>query len=126
MRSQTRATLRDDSPLTIIDLEGEVTTFSQQPIEVAYEQACENGARDILLNFRNVAYLNSAGIAVVIELLTKARQRDQSIFVTGLSDHYVKVFKYTGLEPYVRMCDTEEQAKSAAAREVVPGRDHPS
>ena len=125
MRSQTRATLREEPPLTIIDLEGEVTTFSQQPIEVAYEQASKNGAHDILLNFRNVAYLNSAGIAVVIELLTRARQRDQSILVTGLTDHYVKVFRYTGLEAYVRICDTEEQARSAVAHEVVSGRDHP-
>src|SRR5437868_361 len=104
MRSQTRATVREESPLTIIDLEGEVTTFSQGPIELAYEQACEHGAHDILLNFRNVAYVNSAGIAVIIELLTRARQRDQSILVTGLTDHYVKVFKYTGLESYVRIC----------------------
>lgn len=125
MRSQTRATLREAPPLTIIDLEGEVTTFSQQPIEVAYEQASQNGAHAILLNFSNVAYLNSAGIAVVIELLTKARQRDQSILVTGLTDHYVKVFRYTGLEPYVRICATEEQARSAVAHEVVSGRDHP-
>ena len=114
MANQTQATLRDVPPLTVIDLAGEVTTFAEEVVNGAYKQASERGARHILLNFKDVDYINSAGISVVIGLLTEARKSDQSLMITGLNPHYTKIFQMMGLAQYAPLYDSEDEARQAA------------
>jgi len=110
MANQTQATLRDVPPLTVIDLAGEVTTFAEDAVNRAYKQASERGARHILLNFKDVDYINSAGISVIIGLLTEARKTEQVLMITGLNAHYTKIFQMMGLAQYAPLYETEEAA----------------
>lgn len=114
MANAVQVSLREAPPVTIIDLTGEVTTFADEPMNRAYRAASEAGAKHILLNFSGVDYLNSAGIAVIIGLLTEARKADQRILVTGLTPHYKKVFQMMGLAQYAPLFDSEEAAREAA------------
>jgi anti-anti-sigma factor len=115
MANTVQAVLREDPPVTAIDLTGEVTSFAEEPLNSAYRQASESGARNILLNFAAVDYLNSAGIAVLIGILNEARKADQRILVTGLTPHYAKVFHMMGLARYAPVYETEAAAREAAA-----------
>lgn len=114
MANQTKATLRDLPPLTVIDLAGEVTTFAEDAVNGAYKQASEQGAKHILLNFKDVEYINSAGISVIIGLLTEARKSDQALMITGLTAHYTKIFQMMGLAQYAPLYETEEAARQSA------------
>lgn len=113
MASGVQATLRAAPPLTVIDLKGEVTTFADDAINGAYRKASEQGAENILINFSGVDYLNSAGISVIIGILTEARKIDQRILVTGLTPHYRKVFTMMGLSQYAPLFDTEDAARKS-------------
>ena len=42
------------------------------------------GRRHIILNFANVEYINSAGIATIIAILAEARQRAQQLLIVGV------------------------------------------
>ena len=114
MPNQTSATLRELPPLTVIDLGGEVTTFAEEVVNGAYKQASEQGAKHILLNFKDVEYINSAGISVIIGLLTEARKGDQTLMITGLTPHYTKIFQMMGLAQYAPLFETEDEAAQAA------------
>ncbi|HEU5314557.1 MAG TPA: STAS domain-containing protein [Chloroflexota bacterium] len=114
MPNQTSATLRELPPLTVIDLGGEVTTFAEDAVNGAYKQASDQGAKHILLNFKDVEYINSAGISVIIGLLTEARKSDQTLMITGLTPHYTKIFQMMGLSQYAPLFDTEDAARQAA------------
>ena len=81
MANELQATLRPLSPLTVIDLKGEVTTFADEAITTAYQQASEQGAENILFNFSAVDYMNSAGISIIIGVLTEARKADQRLLL---------------------------------------------
>ena len=113
MPNQTSATLRELPPLTVIDLGGEVTTFAEDAVNGAYKRASEQGARHILLNFKDVEYINSAGISVIIGLLTEARKSDQTLMITGLTPHYTKIFQMMGLAQYAPLYESEEAARQA-------------
>jgi anti-anti-sigma factor len=114
MPNQISATLRELPPLTVIDLGGEVTTFAEDAVNGAYKQATDQGAKHILLNFKDVEYINSAGISVIIGLLTEARKGDQTLSITGLTPHYTKIFQMMGLSQYAPLYDTEDAAQQAA------------
>lgn len=116
MASEPRATLRVVSRAAIIDLAGEVTTFAEDVIKTAYQQASAEGAKNIVLNFGDVDYINSAGIAIVILLLTKTREADQQLLVVGLTEHYTRVFHIMGLAQHVPLFGSEAEALEWLAR----------
>ncbi|MBI2941600.1 MAG: STAS domain-containing protein [Chloroflexi bacterium] len=113
MANEARATLRETPLLTVIDLRGEVTTFADDAINSAYRQVSERGAKNILLNFSGVDHLNSAGIAIIIGVLTETRKADQCLLITGLTPHYRKVFHIMGLARYVPIFDSEDAARQS-------------
>ena len=113
MANEVRAILREAAPLIIVDLSGELTTFAEAAITDAYHAATARGARYILLNFAGVDYLNSAGISIIIGLLTEARQAEQRLLVTGLTPHYQKIFQMMGLANYAPIFESEEAARHA-------------
>ena len=99
----------------MIDLRGEVTTFAEEVVTAAYRPASEQGARHLLLNFKDVDYINSAGIAAIIGILTEARRAEQTLLITGLTPHYAKIFQMMGLAQYAPLFDTEEAARASVA-----------
>ena len=115
MANELQATLRPLPPLTVIDLKGEVTTFADEAITGAYRQASEQGAENILFNFSSVDYMNSAGISIIIGVLTEARKADQRLLLTGLTPHYHKIFQMMGLTQYAPVFDSEDAARQAVA-----------
>lgn len=110
-----QASLRPLPPLVVIDLHGEMTTFAEDLVNAAYQDAAAQQAQGILLNFAGVDYLNSAGIAIIIGLLTQARKTDRRLMVTGLTPHYQKIFQMMGLARYISMFESEELARQSVA-----------
>ena len=113
MVSELEIGLRDAPPLVIIDLRGEMTTFVQESLMRTYQQALARGATNVLLNFREVGYLNSAGIAAIIGLIGEARKTNHRILLTGLTPHYQVVFDMMGLTAFAPFFESEEAARAA-------------
>src|SRR5436190_1367397 len=107
MANGVEATLREAPPLTVIDLRGEITAFGDAAVNRAYQTASAQGAKNILLNLAQVDYLNSAGISIIIGVLTEARRADQRLLITGLTPHYEKIFSLMGLSQYVPIFESE-------------------
>ena len=114
--NEVQVTVRDLPPLQVIDLAGAVTGFADAAITGAYRSAADRGARDFLLNFSGVDYVNSAGIAVIIGILIEARKADQRVLVAGLTPHYQKIFNMMGLSDYAPVFESIEAASEWAAR----------
>lgn len=108
------ATLREVGPLTVIDLDGDLTLFADTAVNYAYQQAADRGARSILLNFGNVHHINSAGISTLIGILIAARSANRRLLVTGLTPHYQTIFAMMGLSRYAPVYESEDEARLAA------------
>ena len=121
MAQELKATARQIGSITVLDLQGDVTMFAEAELTRAYHLAVDSGARDIVLDFAGTEYINSAGIAIIISLLTEARASGVSLVISGLSSHYQKIFRMVGLTQYADVFDTEEAAvtelKNRAAAE---------
>lgn len=94
----------------ILDVSGEITSFSEDVIEQVYETLSSEGLKIIVINFSNVSYINSAGMAVIISILTKCREREQSLRGFGLTEHFQKIFDMVGITKYMAHFGTEEGA----------------
>lgn len=94
----------------IIDLQGEINSNAEQALQVAYTQATAEDAKEIVLNFSAVDYMNSTGIALVVSILAQARKSNRSVLAYGLSDHYIEIFHITRLSDFINIFPDERSA----------------
>ena len=101
---------RQRNGVAIIDLVGDVTTFAEDKLNSAYQQVTSEGAHQVLLNFRQNDYINSAGIAILIGIVTEVNRNNQKLAVSGLSQHFQKIFRMVGLAQYAEIYQNEDEA----------------
>ena len=68
-----------------------------------FQQAQETKPIRIVLDFSQVDYINSTGIALVVGLLAKARAAHILLSAVGLSDHYREIFTITRLSDFIEI-----------------------
>ncbi len=113
MEDELRAAVRGSAPTLIVDLHGAVTVLGSEVLETALADARSLAARTVILNFQDVDYVNSAGVAVLIRLLGRLRDADQKLAFVELRPHYRKVFHMMGLFQFAPVFDSEREAIEA-------------
>lgn len=105
------AHVRQHQPrVTVIDLRGEINSFAERTLSAAYSEAEAQAPRSILLNFSQVDYINSTGIALIVTLLAKARKAHIRLLTCGLSEHYIEIFNITRLADFMSVYPDEASA----------------
>jgi anti-sigma B factor antagonist len=106
------ASIRDGAGSTIIDLHGEVNATAMEGLDTAYGEVTAPG--NVILNFSDVSYINSSGIAVIVSMLARARTDGRTVTAYGLSDHYEQIFRITRIAEYIAMFPDEPSALAGA------------
>jgi anti-anti-sigma factor len=104
------AALRTANGATIIDLSGEINAAADAPIQAIYAEAMQWQPKRLLLNFGDVDYINSTGIALIVGVLAQARKAQIPLVTFGLSPHYQEIFRITRLADFIGMVDDEASA----------------
>lgn len=107
-----RLVAEGESP--VIALRGDVDREAERELFAAWEAARKLPEGRVLLDFREVSYINSTGIAVVVGLLARARADRRPLGVFGLTDHYRHVFEITRLIDFMDIYPDAEAARGAA------------
>jgi anti-anti-sigma factor len=97
---------------TVLALHGDINRAAQEGLQSAYQGAKEGGGR-LLLDFGDVDYINSTGIALIVALLADCRMTQRPVAAYGLSDHYREIFSITRLSDF--MAIYEDAAAALAA-----------
>ena len=107
---QLEARVRPQPGAAIIDLYGDIDTFAEAALNDAFAEASQGHPSAIVLNFRDVEYINSTGIALIVGLLARARQSGRRMVVFGLNDHYAEIFRITRLAEFMSVFPDEASA----------------
>ncbi|HEV2579304.1 MAG TPA: STAS domain-containing protein, partial [Ktedonobacteraceae bacterium] len=102
--------VRHQPRVAIIDLHGEINAFAEDVLNTAYTDAESRELDVILLNFSDVDYINSTGIALIVSLLARARKTKRRLLACGLSQHYVEIFQITRLVDFMSVFPDETSA----------------
>ena len=97
----------------VIDLQGEVTGFSENALMDAYTQASNGDTQAIILNFDRLGYLNSSGIGLLVTLLIRVQRQKQKLMACGLTEHYQEIFTLTRLNEVIGIYGSEAEALAA-------------
>jgi anti-sigma B factor antagonist len=102
--------VRQQPSAAIVDLHGEINAFAEEQLNTAYAEAEARDPEVILLNFSDVDYINSTGIALIVGLLARARKAHRRLLACGLSEHYTEIFQITRLADFMTVYPTEASA----------------
>ncbi len=115
-QAQVRLNVRRRGPsVGIIDVQGDLTAFAEDSLMDAYNEVTADGARNIILNFAGLEYMNSSGIGLLVTLLIRINRQKQKLLTYGLSEHYVHIFELTRLNEAIGIYDSESEALAATA-----------
>lgn len=104
------ATVRHQPSVSVVDLHGEITIQAESILNDAYAEAEARGLDIILLNFSDVNYINSTGIALIVSLIARARKHHRRLLACGMSDHYREIFQVTRLADFLNVFPDETSA----------------
>lgn len=102
-------------PVTVLRFAGDITSLSEAAILGTYNGLSPAIAKRILLDFSKVEYINSSGIALIIQLMYAASKKGQALQTFGLTPHFQKVFTMVGITKYTQLHSDEAAACAAFA-----------
>jgi anti-anti-sigma factor len=104
------AQVRQKSGLAVVELRGEIDSLGEAALNAAYQEAIRTDPRTVLLNFAEVDYINSTGIALIVGVLAEARKSGRRLLTCGLSPHYREIFEITRLSHFMSVFPDEGAA----------------
>ncbi len=110
MSSDTTVKTELQGSLGIISLSGDVSETAEEVIRSSYDYLTKAGATKILFRFASGCYINSAGIAILILVVSEAKKGKQKVGAVGLSPHFQKIFDMIGLTDYLTVFQAEDEA----------------
>lgn len=115
MATLLQVTIRRQPNIAVMDMKGDIDGAGEDVIQNAYREAVSQNPGAVLLNFTDVGYINSKGIALIVMLLAQARKSGTRLLTTGLSPHYIEIFNITRLSDFMKFYPDEASALSSSA-----------
>jgi len=100
-------------PVTVLRYEGDIASTSKDAVLGTYQGLAKATNKIVLLDFTKVDYINSSGIALVIQMLIEASNSGQKVYAFGLSPHFTKVFTMVGITKYAGLFPSQTEALAA-------------
>src|ERR1700730_13839413 len=101
-----QAAVRRDGGVAVLDLGGQISAAAEGRLEKAYAEVAREPK--VLLDFADVDYINSTGIALIVGILAEARKNGQELQASGLAEHYREIFRITRLSDFMTILDDQE------------------
>jgi len=111
------ADVREEVPDGVrIHLRGDVDGAADAALTAAGADVLARDPRRVVLDFHDVDYINSTGIALIVGVLAEARRQKTKVVACGLSGHYREIFQVTRLSDFMPIFADEHEALAGAAR----------
>ena len=105
--------VRESPAVWIVDLEGAVTLSTSPDLRKALLDLLGKTPK-LALNLQAIRYMDSSGIATLIEVLRDSQRLKKELVLFGLSPAVQNVFRLTHVNRIFRIFDTEAEAVTAA------------
>ncbi|MCB1194557.1 STAS domain-containing protein [bacterium] len=103
-------TTRENVEISIVALNGELDNESAELLRENVEQLINEGKVNIILNFENLSYSNSAGLRELIALYKLANSKGGDLKLCCLQAQIEDLFSFTNLKKIFSIYQDENEA----------------
>jgi len=104
--------VRERSGSTVVDVTGDIDMGTSPSLRKTLLESLKKTPR-LVVNLREVRYVDSSGIASLVEVLKEARKTDKRLVLVGLNEAVREALQLTRLTKIFEIRDTEEAALQA-------------
>lgn len=104
------ARTRQSGKVTIVDVRGRFTLMEGQALHDLLADLFRDGQRQVLLNFSDVAYLDSSGIGQLVRALYTAQRQEAELKIIEFNPRVREVLKLTNLHEMLGEYPSEDAA----------------
>ena len=113
MKYQHKISSDSINDLPIIVIEGDLTSDADTEVKKIYSELKKKfNKQKILINFEKTKYINSSGIATLINIIQEINERKGTIAFVGMSEHLRKIMDIVGISDFVQTFQTNDEAAS--------------
>lgn len=101
---------RDDA--AIVQVVGDVDLNRSPALQEALLELLEKNPSTVVIDLAGVGYMDSSGVASLVKLLSRVRQKGVSLKLAALTDRVRNIFEITRLDSVFEIHGTREEALS--------------
>lgn len=104
---------RERDNVVILDISGEVDLYYASAIVKMINKFCEDKTQNIIINLKDVTYIDSSGIGALISSLLRFKEHKKEMKIINVFAAVKKVFELTNLTSIFDIYENEEEAIKA-------------
>ncbi|MFC1807011.1 STAS domain-containing protein [Candidatus Omnitrophota bacterium] len=101
-----------DNDIITYNINGDIDINSSPDIRKTLEKSISQKAQKIVINLSGVSYIDSSGLATLVEMLKKTKGYGGRLRLSSLAAKVKSLFEITKLEKLFEIYDTKEEALS--------------
>jgi anti-sigma B factor antagonist len=102
--------VKEQNEVSIIYLKGYLDAHTAPALENTFSGLIEKGRYRIVVNFKDLAYISSAGLGVFMAFIEKIRENEGDIKLAAMSDKVFNIFDLLGFPLLYEIFKSEEEA----------------
>ncbi len=106
---EVKATQQDG--VTVIQVTGEININTSPDLRKLFEK---QGSKKIVVDLEKVTYIDSSGLATLVEILKKTKTQGGSLGLSAMSDKVKSLFEITKLDKLFSIFPNQQEAVSRA------------
>jgi anti-anti-sigma factor len=95
---------------TVVRFSGNVDTNTSPAAQSSLDELIEGGNTALLVNLRDVAFVSSAGLRVLLATAKRLKKAEGTLKITNLNETVNEVFEISGFSSILDVYPTEEDA----------------
>ena len=103
----------NQSGINIYKLNGRLDSNTSRGLEEKIFQAIDDGSKSIIIDFKNIDYISSAGLSVLLRATKALKREDGKIMLCDMKNYVKEVFEITGIDSFLPIVDSMEDARNA-------------
>jgi len=106
----------EKSGISIFRMAGDININSAPNLKISFDAMAKPEGIKIILNLKNVDYVDSSGLATMVEILKSLRKCNGKLKLTNLSAKVRGLFEITKLTQLFDISDEEDEAVNSFER----------
>jgi len=99
--------------ISIFKLSGRLDSNTSQGFEKKIFDSISNGSRNMIIEFKDLDYISSAGLRVILKATKALKREDGRIMLCDMQDYVKEVFEIAGFDSILPIVPTMDDAVKA-------------
>jgi len=91
-------------------IEGEINITTSPELRKLFDKFIRSNIKKVIIDFKNVSYIDSSGLATLIEMLQRLKKIEGSLKLVSMPQKIKNIFEITKLDKLFEIFETKEEA----------------